>query len=172
MAGVQPNTTAMYGRHQGAEPQSASDPLFRGEALLMPRPLTFPQPPALSIPEEGMTVGQLRPEISGTAEPSAIVVILVDGEELGLTQSAVDGTFSFLPGIDLAKGQRIVEAAVEREGLRSAKSAPRLLHINPLPPLDLDVACGCGRGENPALLGIAGLALVAFARRRRSGLSG
>jgi uncharacterized repeat protein (TIGR01451 family) len=69
-------------------------------------------PPALRIvsPPDGSTTSDTTPEITGTAEPGAVVVVEVDGVIVGTVRADASGIWSVTPTTPLAAGRRTATA--------------------------------------------------------------
>jgi hypothetical protein len=68
---------------------------------------------SILAPTDGAVLTDATPSISGTAEPGASISISVDGNVIGTTTAAGDGSWSFTPSADLPDGEHsiVVEAA-------------------------------------------------------------
>src|SRR5690606_10343721 len=66
--------------------------------------LTPPDAPVLLAPADGSVTSERRPAVQGTAEPFALVTLLLDGDLLGEVEADADGGFGFTPTFDLDEG--------------------------------------------------------------------
>ncbi|WP_336772437.1 OmpL47-type beta-barrel domain-containing protein [Paenibacillus sp. MMO-58] len=71
---------------------------------------TAPSAPLVNKPDEGSKTNRTKPEIAGTAEKHAEIIIQLDGEPIGKVLTGDDGKWSFVPSRDLAIGAHIVQA--------------------------------------------------------------
>ncbi|MFE6645630.1 Ig-like domain-containing protein [Nocardioides sp. NPDC057772] len=86
---------------------------------------TAPEPPVITGPADGSTVGDATPEITGTGEPGATVEVTIDGEVVGETTVNPDGTWTFTPTEPLADGEHTVTATqTDEAGNTSEVSEP------------------------------------------------
>lgn len=72
--------------------------------------------PTITSPVEGARLAARRPEVRGTAVPSASVVVLLDGAAAGRATVSAAGSFTFTPTADLALGAHTVAAALVAAG--------------------------------------------------------
>lgn len=83
-------------------------------------PVTFtvvdtqaPDPPSITGPEDGSTIGNDTPEITGTGEPGATVTVTDGDTELGTATVGEDGTWSLTPEEPLQDGEHTIVATQE-----------------------------------------------------------
>ena len=69
-----------------------------------------PAAPAITAPEDGSTVTDVTPTVTGTGEPGATVTVEVDGEEVGEATVAEDGIWSLALSEPLDEGEHTVTA--------------------------------------------------------------
>lgn len=73
----------------------------------------------------GGTTDDVRPVLTGTAEPGALVTVLLDGATVGIVTATPGGTWSIPVATDLAPGQHVLTAsAADALGNASPLSAP------------------------------------------------
>ncbi|MBL8918804.1 MAG: hypothetical protein JNJ54_08105 [Myxococcaceae bacterium] len=75
--------------------------------------------PVVNAPANGSVTNNRRPVITGTAEASSTVTVLIDGVSIGTTTATAMGTFSFTPTSDLAPGARAVSVTAGSPALPS-----------------------------------------------------
>ncbi|MBX7100183.1 MAG: DUF11 domain-containing protein, partial [Myxococcaceae bacterium] len=119
-----PSSSVGEGAHQatavavsstGTSPPSASVP-FTVDT-------TAPAAPVITVPAPNATVGP-SPLVSGTAEASSVVTVLVDGVAVCVTTTSSSGAFSCVVGTTLLDGAHSATArATDPAGNRSAASA-------------------------------------------------
>lgn len=71
---------------------------------------TAPAAPVITGPDGGDVVPTATPQITGTGECGATVTVYLDGDTVGTTTVADDGTWTFTPGTPLADGTHNVSA--------------------------------------------------------------
>ncbi|WAC66772.1 Ig-like domain-containing protein [Agrococcus sp. SL85] len=71
---------------------------------------TTPAAPVITAPGDGTTIDDRTPAIEGTGEPGAAVEVVLDGEVLGETEVAEDGSWALPVDEPLADGPHAVEA--------------------------------------------------------------
>lgn len=93
--------------------------------------------PMVSIdsPTMGERVLTLRPTISGTADAGLEVAITLDGQALGTTTAANDGTWSIDPTEELAEGEHTVSASVTDASGNTGTSGDVTFNIDLVDPL-------------------------------------
>jgi LPXTG-motif cell wall-anchored protein len=64
--------------------------------------------PTISTPEDGSTITDTTPEITGTGEPGATVIVVIDDEIVGEVPVDDDGNWSFTPDQDLDLGDHTI----------------------------------------------------------------
>lgn len=85
---------------------------------------TAPTAPVIASPAAGSTVADTTPQISGTAEPFAVVTVFIDGVAAGTTTADASGAWAFTPTMPLAIGAHTVNAtATDRAGNTSLRNA-------------------------------------------------
>ncbi|MFZ5470318.1 MAG: Ig-like domain-containing protein, partial [Myxococcota bacterium] len=77
---------------------------------------TPPAAPLITSPADGSTTSNFTPTFTGTAEPGAIVRVIVDGVLLGTTVADASGNWTFTPSSPLTSGPHSV-AAVAVDGV-------------------------------------------------------
>jgi hypothetical protein len=141
VAGI--TVAAPGGGSYGATPSADQQTENQGTTTSVAEPFALPAVPTWVVPAEGETTGP-RPQLQGTAQPGSTVSVLLNGQLLGSTVAAEDGTFTLQPSQELPLGAYELRASAERLGLRSAVSEPRAFTVGTLPPTALQVGCGCG----------------------------
>jgi len=104
---------------------------------LYPIPNCFTIPTAsisVTTPVNNSFTNNRRPAIAGTGPASNLIVVYVDGVEIGTTTSNASGNWSFTPTIDLAIGLRQISAAAEFTGVVTARSTANNVTIDVTPP--------------------------------------
>lgn len=71
---------------------------------------TTVEPPTITAPTDGSSITDDTPEIIGTGEPGATVIISVDGDEVGQVIVDEDGNWSFTPEEPLGEGDHVISA--------------------------------------------------------------
>jgi hypothetical protein len=88
------------------------------------------RPPRITSPMEGSTATSKRPEIRGTGTPGQVVVITVNGMEVGRATVDAMGNWSFTPDRDLPPGTITVGAAqVDGMGMIQPPSSTMMVTI-------------------------------------------
>jgi hypothetical protein len=72
-----------------------------------------PQPPVITDPTDGATVGFTQPRIAGVAEPLSTVSVIIDGMVAGTAVADATGAWSFSPTSALASGPHTVSATAK-----------------------------------------------------------
>ncbi|MFY0563462.1 adventurous gliding motility protein AgmC [Archangium lansingense] len=109
--------------------QDNSDPFYgaqagsTGNSTVYPTGFVVPTPPTVITPPDGSITNNPRPNITGTALAGAVVIIYLDGVELGRVTAEPTGNYSFTPATDLSDGTHTVQAAAEVLAVRSLRSA-------------------------------------------------
>ncbi|TWH21175.1 Ig-like domain-containing protein [Prauserella rugosa] len=110
-----PETPLPPGEHTIQAVQSAGDAVSPAS-----EPVTFtvadtepPDPPVITSPEDGSTIGNNTPEITGTGEPGATVTIRDGDTELGTATVDENGNWSFTPESPLSDGDHTITATQE-----------------------------------------------------------
>src|SRR5690606_36188925 len=65
---------------------------------------------AITSPADGASINSAQPTISGTGEAGALVVVSVDGMDVGMVTVGQDGTWSFTPPAPLTEGMHTITA--------------------------------------------------------------
>lgn len=96
---------------------AAGNAAAAGESVTVTVDTVAPEAPVILSPENGSTVDDASPMVSGTAEPGASITVAgVDGEVLAETVVAADGTWSVTLS-DLADGEvRVAVTATDAAG--------------------------------------------------------
>jgi hypothetical protein len=93
--------------------------------------ITAPAAPSVTYPADGSTTPDKTPTISGTGEVGGTVSVYVDGNLVGTTTVAGDGSWSFTPLSDLTPGDRLIVAKVtDVAGNSSANSVSKTVKID------------------------------------------
>ncbi|MBW9095049.1 hypothetical protein JNB62_15275 [Microbacterium jejuense] len=71
---------------------------------------TAPAAPEIVTPTDGEVLSNATPLITGTAEPNALVTVIIDGAVAGTTTASPTGDWSFTPATPLADGEHTVTA--------------------------------------------------------------
>jgi uncharacterized protein (TIGR03382 family) len=135
------NNELVIGADPGAVKSSGFGGLKGGSGVFKRLTTSFVVPPAPSVtsPSEGLPIKNPRPEIRGTTtEARAMVVIFIDGVEVGSVTPNASGEYVFpLPSgwPNLSDGSHKVEAANEVDGIRSAKSPVLTFTVDTTPPV-------------------------------------
>jgi uncharacterized repeat protein (TIGR01451 family) len=96
---------------------------------------TAPAAPVVTAPTNGSTTSNLRPPVTGTAEPGATVTVSIDGAAVGMATADGSGNWSFTPSANLAPGTHTVSArATDAGGNLSPASATNTFTIDTTPP--------------------------------------
>jgi LPXTG-motif cell wall-anchored protein len=66
--------------------------------------------PVITAPADGSSTTDRTPDIDGTGEPGAQVEVFVDGDSIGTTTVAPDGTWTITPSAPLDLGEHTVDA--------------------------------------------------------------
>jgi len=92
---------------------------------------TPPAAPVIVTPANGATIATATPTISGTAEPFALVRLLLDGMALGTATADASGAFSFvvLPGQALGEGPHVLRADAADAASNRGPSATSLFTV-------------------------------------------
>jgi hypothetical protein len=96
-----------------------------------------PAPPEIRTPQSGARLADPTPEITGTAEPGARVLVLIDGLQVGSVLAAQDGSWSYTltAGQALPDGShRATARAVDSVGNFSALSSSVSFEIDTRAP--------------------------------------
>jgi uncharacterized protein (TIGR03382 family) len=72
-----------------------------------------PEPPVITDPTDGATVGFAQPRIAGTAEPGSTVSVIIDGMLAGTAVADATGAWSFSPMGALTAGAHTVSATAK-----------------------------------------------------------
>jgi hypothetical protein len=131
--------------------------------------------PVISSPAAGATLSEPLPTFSGTAPPDRLVIITLDGVEVGSTRSSSTGEWRFTPTSPLVEGEHtLVVTASDDSGANASSSSGPLrfaieFPVEPPPPPPGELA-GCSAGVGSPSLALAWLTLlfVASSSRRRS----
>ncbi len=134
VGGTQTDLSNPNGARYGAGPATANDPAGLGAVSTPPGPLKIPGAPILTAPAQGASVPTRRPVVTGTAEPSATVILFLDGAEWIRTAASGAGGFSHTPAADLSEGAHQLSASAELQQLRSPSSAVRAFTVDTVPP--------------------------------------
>ena len=98
-----------------------------------------PAPPVIAAPADGSATNNVRPPISGTAEPGSTVVVYIDGGAAGITTTNGSGGWSYAPTTALADGAHTVAAtATDAASNVSARSGAAGFTVDttaPAPPV-------------------------------------
>src|SRR5205814_7892067 len=97
---------------------------------------TAPNAPMILSPTSGSTTTDPTPTIRGRTEPTSLVIISIDGVEVGRVNSDSGGIFEFTPPNPLALGTHTITAVVEIDGIRSANSDPVIYTYAPVVDTD------------------------------------
>ncbi|WNG47354.1 hemagglutinin [Archangium minus] len=165
--------TAVDGGTHGAGPEDVDGGTVRGSEQIDSSPFRLPAAPTLTYPADGAT--QVAPElrIEGHARPGVQrVQLFLDGKLLTQLEPEDNGHFAYDVPKALTQGVHELRASAEQLGVRSPVSAPNTFEVDSvnrvLPPMALDVGCGCASASGVGLW--AGMMLLAVwaSRRRRS----
>ncbi len=116
--------------------QDASDPAYGaragspGTTTVIPGGFVIPPPPTVLTPANGSSTNNPRPPITGTSVAGAVVIIYLDGTEVGRTTAEANGNYSFTPPTDLPDGPHTVRAVAEVEAVRSETSPPNTFTVD------------------------------------------
>ncbi|MFL5351103.1 adventurous gliding motility protein AgmC [Archangium sp.] len=89
-----------------------------------------PLVPTVVTPANGTVTSNRRPVISGKAQPNTLVIIYVDGNEVGRATSDAAGNYSVTPTTDLSEGNHTVQAAAEVDAVQSPKSTANTFTVD------------------------------------------
>jgi len=94
-----------------------------------------PAAPIILVPSSGLETNNATPTISGTAEASSTISVLLDSDLLGTTTTNGAGEWSFTPETTLADNTYTIQArATDAAGNEGALSAVTLITIDTMPP--------------------------------------
>ncbi|XXF76448.1 Ig-like domain-containing protein [Myxococcaceae bacterium GXIMD 01537] len=99
--------------------------------------------PVVVTPANGSTTSNRRPAITGTAPANSLVIIYVDGVEVGRATADATGNFTFTPTADLSIATHQVRAQAEVQGVASPSSNTNTftITVDNTPP-DTTIASG------------------------------
>lgn len=167
-----PGRTAVDGGTHGAGPDDVDGGTVRGSEQIDSTPFRLPAEPKLTYPMNGATQVEPALRIEGHASPGVQWVhLFLDGRLLTRLEPEANGQFAYDVPEELSQGVHELRASAELLGVRSPVSAPNTFEVDSvnrvLPPIALDVGCGCGSASGVGLW--AGVMLLAAwaARRRR-----
>jgi hypothetical protein len=143
LGGTQPDSGAPGGSHYGAGP--ADRATNAGQSASPGGGFVVPAAPVLLLPANGARLRDAKPALSGTAEPSRTVAVVVDGSVLARVTADAGGAFSLVPGAPLADGSHTAAAFAEDGGLASPLSNVNAFTVDataPPPPILLEPADG------------------------------
>ncbi|WP_244981472.1 adventurous gliding motility protein AgmC [Corallococcus exercitus] len=143
VAGTQLLATSPFGPTYGAIPGNP------GVITTLAGPLVPVNPniPTVTTPPNGSTTGN-RPTYTGTTPGGGnqLVVVIVDGIEIGRTTSDAAGNWSFPQPSNLTNASHTVYAYTELQGVASAKSNTNTFTVNATLP-DTTITSGPGTGS-------------------------
>lgn len=129
---------------------------LRAEAVAPPGGIDCPPPPpVLTTPADGSHTFDTTPTFTGTAEPGSTVTIFVDGEPIGTTTAADDGTFTFTPDEPLPPGDHEAYATATVNGAESQPSNTNDFTIAPRPVLNRPADGSATDDTTPTFTGTA-----------------
>ena len=114
--------SAATGTSHGAGPATVDSGPAYGAEQRVSQPFRLPNTPTLIEPANGATGLPPRPRFKGTAEPEAIVHLLLDDRPYAQVVAGTDGAFQYDAPMDLAPGPHRVAASAEVLGVRSLSS--------------------------------------------------
>jgi len=120
-SGVQQEASdASYGARPGSP----------GTTTVVPGGFVIPPPPTVVTPANGSRTNNPRPPITGTSLAGAVVILYLDGNEVGRTTAEPNGNYAFTLPADLADGPHTVQAVAEVEAVRSERSATNTFTVD------------------------------------------
>ncbi|WP_079911805.1 Ig-like domain-containing protein [Paenibacillus sp. 32352] len=94
-----------------------------------------PAVPVVTTPANGSTTNDTTPVISGTAEPSHTITIVLDGAAAGTTTAAANGSWSWTPAAALTEGPHTVKVkSLDGAGNTSPDSNTSTFTVDTTPP--------------------------------------
>jgi MYXO-CTERM domain-containing protein len=121
-----------------------------------------PAAPVVVSPADGDKVGTVQLAFSGTAEAGSMVVVTVDGTNMGQTPADAAGGWSFTSPYALAPGMHTVTAtALDSAGNVSPASDGNTFTV------EEQSGCGCSSSSSGGAAGLLALLAWSVARRRR-----
>lgn len=115
--------------------------------------LTAPAAPVITSPDDGDTVTDRTPTIEGTGEPGTTIVVIVDGEPVGIVVVDEDGNWRLTLPDPLADGDHTIEAvAVDEAGNESGSDSIEIT-------VDVADSTDGGSGDRPELADTGGPSL-------------
>lgn len=85
----------------------------------------------VTSPTDGGTVTDPTPPITGTGEPGAEIIIVIDGTEAGRTIVEPDGTFSFNPPLALGEGAHtVIVTAIGAGGSTASQTVDFMIDLS------------------------------------------
>ncbi|SDT12986.1 Ig-like domain-containing protein [Microlunatus soli] len=138
---------------------NTSDP---SEPVTITVDATAPEAPAITGPEDGSTLTDPTPTITGTGEPGATVTVIIDGQPVGTADVGDDGSWSFDVPADSALDDgthEITATQTDPAGNSSPVSDPVSVTVDataPEPPVITEPVDGSVTGEQtPDISGTA-----------------
>jgi len=121
---------------------------------------TAPEAPEITSPGDGDVLPTATPQIAGTAEPNALVTVIIDGEIAGTTTASPTGNWTFIPGEPLDDGEHTVTAtATDAVGNVSPEADEVTFTVDtaaPAAPVITSPAAGSTTNDDtPAITGTA-----------------
>jgi uncharacterized protein (TIGR03382 family) len=128
--GSQTESTAPGGAHYGALKGG------NGEVVRLPGRFmgSILEAPIVTSPSSGTITTDVRISIRGSAEPNRVVIIYVDGLEVGRVTAGPSGGWSFETTVDYSEGSHQVNASTEYQGVQSPPSADVIFIIHRAEP--------------------------------------
>jgi hypothetical protein len=126
----------------------------------------------VALAEGGLSQDR-TPQIDGTAEAFASVVVYADGVAIGTTTAAADGHWTYTPVSDIAgDGEvRLTAVATDAQGNAGPASAPWRVTLLATRHVEIESE-RCGTGANFALVGVFLAALLRLSLRPRTAAAG
>jgi len=131
--------------------------------------------PVIGSPAAGASLSEPLPTFVGTAPPDCLVILTLDGAEVGSTRSNSSGEWRFTPTSPLVEGEHtlVVTASDDSGASASSSSGPLRFTIEfpvepPPPPADELAGCSAGVGSPSLVLAWLTLLFVASNSRRRA----
>jgi hypothetical protein len=113
-----------------AEGTSSSSSASRSTTIL-----TYPSAPAVTAPANNADTSNTRPTFSGTAEPSSVVTVLVDGSSIGTATADGSGTWTLTPSSAIPQNVHSFQATqTDTNGHTSSLSSSESLTIDTVAP--------------------------------------